>query len=95
MITFKFTDYLTEDDIPDYKLQEHNRIQKHIPEEIPFSDNVSIFSRNDLTSSIRSEIIEVKAVIFPSLIIKTQTLNYLRLLQHIRLCAVEHHIHEY
>ena len=36
-------DYLTEDDIPDYKLQEHNRIQKHIPEEIPFSDNVSFY----------------------------------------------------
>ena len=36
-------DYLTEDDIPDDKLQEHNRIQKHIPEEIPFSDNVSFY----------------------------------------------------
>ena len=36
-------DYLTEDDIPDYKLQEHHRIQKHIPEEIPFSDNVSFY----------------------------------------------------
>jgi RNA polymerase sigma-54 factor len=36
-------DYLTEDDIPDYKLQEHNRIQKHIPEEIPFSDSVSFY----------------------------------------------------
>lgn len=36
-------DYLTEDDIPDYKLQEHNRIQKQIPEEIPFSDNVSFY----------------------------------------------------
>ena len=36
-------DYLTEDDTPDYKLQEHNRLQKHIPEEIPFSDNVSFY----------------------------------------------------
>ena len=36
-------DYLTEDDIPDYKLQENNRNREYIPEEIPFSDNVSFY----------------------------------------------------
>lgn len=36
-------DYLTEDDIPDYKLQEHNRSKGYAPEEIPFSDNVSFY----------------------------------------------------
>ena len=36
-------DYRTEDDIPDYKLQENNRSKGETPEEIPFSDNVSIY----------------------------------------------------
>lgn len=36
-------DYLTEDDIPDYKLQENNRNRAYIPEEIPFSDSVSFY----------------------------------------------------
>lgn len=36
-------DYRTEDDIPDYKLQEHNRSKGEIPEEIPFSDNISFY----------------------------------------------------
>lgn len=36
-------DYLSEDDIPDYKLQEHNRSRENTPEEIPFSDNVSFY----------------------------------------------------
>lgn len=36
-------DYLTEDDIPDYKLQENNRSREETPEEIPFSDNVSFY----------------------------------------------------
>ncbi len=35
-------DYLTEDDIPDYKLQENNN-RRFIPEEIPFSDSVSFY----------------------------------------------------
>ena len=34
-------DYRTEDDIPDYKLQEHNRSKGETAEEIPFSDSVS------------------------------------------------------
>lgn len=36
-------DYLSEDDIPDYKLQEHNRLRGHAPEDIPFSDSVSFY----------------------------------------------------
>ena len=36
-------DYLSEDDIPDYKLQEHNRSQGKKAEEIPFSDAVSFY----------------------------------------------------
>ena len=36
-------DYLTEDDIPDYKLQERNRTWETAPEEIPFSDSISFY----------------------------------------------------
>ena len=36
-------DYLTEDDIPDYKLQENNRSRDDRPEEIPFSDTTSFY----------------------------------------------------
>ena len=36
-------DYRTEDDIPDYKLQENNRSKGETPEEIPFSDSVSFY----------------------------------------------------
>ena len=36
-------DYRTEDDIPDYKLQEHNRSKGETAEEIPFSDSVSFY----------------------------------------------------
>lgn len=36
-------DYGSEDDIPDYKLQEHNRSKGETPEEIPFSDSVSFY----------------------------------------------------
>lgn len=36
-------DYRTEDDIPDYKLQEHNRNHREAAEEIPFSDSVSFY----------------------------------------------------
>lgn len=36
-------DYLTEDDIPDYKLQENNRSKGERAEEIPFSDTTSFF----------------------------------------------------
>lgn len=36
-------DYRTEDDIPDYKLQEHNHSRDEVAEEIPFSDNVSFY----------------------------------------------------
>lgn len=36
-------DYRTEDDIPDYKLQENNRSQNDKPEEIPFSDSISFY----------------------------------------------------
>ena len=36
-------DYRTEDVIPDYKLQEHNRSRGETPEEIPFSDSVSFY----------------------------------------------------
>lgn len=37
------SDYLTEDDIPDYKLQEHNRSKGEQAEEIPFSDATSFY----------------------------------------------------
>ena len=36
-------DYLYEDDIPDYKLQENNRSKGEQPEEIPFSDAISFY----------------------------------------------------
>ena len=36
-------DYRTEDDIPDYKLQEHNRSRGEVAEEIPFSDSISFY----------------------------------------------------
>lgn len=36
-------DYRTDDDIPDYKLQEHNRNKGEVAEEIPFSDSVSFY----------------------------------------------------
>lgn len=36
-------DYRTEDDIPDYKLQENNRSKEDRAEEIPFSDSVSFY----------------------------------------------------
>ena len=36
-------DYPSEDDIPDYKLQEHNRSRGETMEEIPFSDTVSFY----------------------------------------------------
>ena len=36
-------DYRTEDDIPDYKLQENNRSRDERPEEIPFSEATSFF----------------------------------------------------
>lgn len=36
-------DYRSEDDIPDYKLQEHNRNRGEITEEIPFSDAISFY----------------------------------------------------
>jgi RNA polymerase sigma-54 factor len=36
-------DYSNEDDIPDYKLQEHNRSREGVAEEIPFSDAVSFY----------------------------------------------------
>ena len=36
-------DYRTEDDIPDYKLQEQNRSRGETMEEIPFSDSVSFY----------------------------------------------------
>lgn len=37
------SDYLTEDDIPDYKLQENNRSKDDRAEEIPFSDATSFY----------------------------------------------------
>ncbi len=37
------SDYLNEDDIPDYKLQEHNRSRGERPEEIPFSEATSFY----------------------------------------------------
>ncbi len=37
------SDYLTEDDIPDYKLQESNRMKGEQPEEIPFSEAISFY----------------------------------------------------
>lgn len=36
-------DYRTEDDIPDYKLQENNRSKGEVAEEIPFSDTTSFY----------------------------------------------------
>lgn len=36
-------DYRTEDDIPDYKLQEHNRSKGEVAEEIPFSESISFY----------------------------------------------------
>lgn len=36
-------DYRTEDDIPDYKLQEHNRNKGETMEDIPFSESVSFY----------------------------------------------------
>ncbi len=36
-------DYRNEDDIPDYKLQEHNRSREGVGEEIPFSEGVSFY----------------------------------------------------
>lgn len=36
-------DYMTEDDIPDYKLQDHNRSVEGQPENIPFSEAVSFY----------------------------------------------------
>lgn len=36
-------DYRTEDDIPDYKLQEHNHSKGEVAEEIPFSDTTSFY----------------------------------------------------
>lgn len=36
-------DYLNEDEIPDYKLQENNRSRDRQPEEIPFSDATSFY----------------------------------------------------
>lgn len=36
-------DYRTEDDIPDYKLQENNRSREDKAEDIPFSDSVSFY----------------------------------------------------
>lgn len=37
------SDYLTEDDIPDYKLQESNRSRDEQAEDIPFSDTTSFY----------------------------------------------------
>lgn len=37
------SDYLSEDDIPDYKLQENNHSRGEQPEEIPFSDSTSFY----------------------------------------------------
>lgn len=36
-------DYLTEDDIPDYKLQDHNQSRKAAVDEIPFSEAISFY----------------------------------------------------
>lgn len=36
-------DYLTEDDIPDYKLREHNYSKDNEPEDIPFSEATSFY----------------------------------------------------
>lgn len=40
---YSLGDYLTEDDIPDYKLQENNRSREGMIEEIPFSDVTSFY----------------------------------------------------
>lgn len=44
-------DYLTEDDIPDYKLQENNQSKKNMVDDIPFSDATSFYEllRNQLS----------------------------------------------
>ena len=54
------SDYLSEDDIPDYKLQENNRSKGEQAEEIPFSDATSFYetlkeqlSERDLTEHQR------------------------------------------
>ena len=56
------SDYLSEDDIPDYKLQENNRSKGEQAEEIPFSDATSFYetlkeqlSERDLTEHQRSD----------------------------------------
>ena len=51
------SDYLTEDDIPDYKLQENNRSREGLPEEIPFSEAVSFYEtiREQLNESDLNE----------------------------------------
>jgi RNA polymerase sigma-54 factor len=36
-------DYLSDDDIPDYKLQEYNRERGEVAEDIPFSDSTSFY----------------------------------------------------
>lgn len=48
------SDYLTEDDIPDYKLQENNRSKGEQAEEIPFSDATS-FLRNPERTARRTQ----------------------------------------
>ena len=50
-------DYSTEDDIPDYKLQENNRSREGLPEEIPFSEAVSFYEtiREQLNESDLNE----------------------------------------
>ncbi len=42
---FSLGDYLTEDDIPDYKLQQQNRSRDQKAEEIPFSESVSFYEK--------------------------------------------------
>lgn len=43
MEDFSMGDYLTEDDIPDYKLQENNRSREEKAEDIPFSEAISFY----------------------------------------------------
>lgn len=43
MDDFSMGDYLTEDDIPDYKLQENNRSREEKAEDIPFSEAISFY----------------------------------------------------
>ena len=40
---FSLGDYQTEDDIPDYKLQEQHRNRGEVAEDIPFSDTISFY----------------------------------------------------